>query len=74
MPSRWSIPVSLEKTRIVMTIIGRSVIRGEAETFTPSLIPCFRVSDTTRVNNGPGINPVKPRKNPDIMNVSSEGI
>ena len=65
---------SLEKIMRVTRMIGRSVIRGEADTFIPSFTPCFRVSNTTRVNNGPGISPLKPRRKPDIMNVISESI
>jgi len=37
--------------------IGKSVIRGEIATFTPSFFPYFKVSEKTRARRGPGAIP-----------------
>ena len=50
-----------------ISIIGMSVISGDAATLMPAFVPCLSVSDITRVNSGPGKRPVKPSKNPDVM-------
>lgn len=45
---------SLDKIKIEIIIMGRSVIIGAAATFTPSFLLCSRVSEMTSVSNGPG--------------------
>jgi hypothetical protein len=49
--------------------MGRSVMSGDTATLMPSFVPCLRVSDITRVNNGPGIKPLKPRRNAEVIYV-----
>ena len=73
-PRIKSVSENLDIINIVTSIIGRSVISGDAATFMPAFEPCLSVSEITRANNGPGINPVKPRKNPVVTYVSPVAI
>jgi len=49
--------VSFDKTYRVIRTMGKSVIIGARATLMPDFIPCCKVSEITRVNNGPGANP-----------------
>ena len=45
------------RSRTATAMIGPSVMRGEAATATPALLPRAKVSATTSANNGPGESP-----------------
>ncbi len=56
---------NFDSNKSVNRIMGRSVIKGANATFNPSFVSCLRVSDITRVCNGPGERPaVAPRTAP----------
>jgi len=53
-PKMMVISESLDKIKIEIIMIGRSVIIGAAATRIPSFLLCSRVSEITSVSNGPG--------------------
>ncbi len=60
----------LERRTMVNSTMGISVINGATAIFTPSLLLCFRVSEMTRVNRGPGDIPaVSPNTAPMVRYV-----
>jgi len=69
-PSTKLKPDSFFRIKTDNNIIGTSVKTGALAIIIPSFLLCFKVSEITKVNNGPGDIPAaRPRSAPDIRNV-----
>jgi hypothetical protein len=68
-PSTKLNPDSLFRIKTDSNIIGTSVNTGALAIIIPSFLLCFKVSEMTKVNNGPGDNPAaRPNNAPEIRN------
>jgi len=69
-PSAKLKPDSLFRIKTDSNIIGTSVKTGVLAIIIPSFLLCFKVSEMTKVNNGPGDSPAaRPNNAPEIRNV-----
>ena len=73
-PSTKLKPDSFFKIKTDSNIIGTSVKTGALAIIIPSFLLCFKVSEMTRVNNGPGDIPAAiPSSAPESRNVMDSG-
>jgi hypothetical protein len=74
-PSTGWISLRREKINIIPSTIGKSARSGAIATLIPSILPCLRLSEITRVNNGPGISPLlRPKTIPEMKKLISDVI